>query len=209
MVLGSRAFVESFDEPKDQSHPDNKDDKWFACWHELIVMSKKVSQIIAWIWRYENDDENPLEREDARILRDFFIKASQKDEHGKEMKDKDNNPIPLQFNDLLFASQQQDNLVKNKHLKEAYRVIRYYFPGYLPLLDSTFTTYISAQVIYNDFEGTISDFDRQNNKVIMHFPYPPRPVSVTDKELEDWYNQKKPDQKPFGPPNPFIPCSTS
>ncbi|BAZ50700.1 hypothetical protein NIES4103_33170 [Nostoc sp. NIES-4103] len=182
-MVGNRNFVLTCSEIKEEEI------KKIIPVKELLEMSKKLSQVIAYIWLNQGS-------EIAEELSKYFT-----DPHNKVYY-------------LLFAHEHGE-----QEYKEAHKLLLRAFgdrEGFLPIFDPSYRKYWDTKVIYNAFEGLISDIQRDTGKLICHIPYPPRPIisnSESDRtaplamrELEEWIDSPS-DEKPYCSPNPYIPTT--
>jgi hypothetical protein len=151
---------------------------------DLLEMSKKLSQVIAFIWL---DKSNPT----AGKLHQYFT---------------DNK-----VNDLLFADTPGD---------PAFDLLSEVFSckeNFLPIFKRSDIIYWDTKVIYNSFEGFVSDIDRNKGIIVFNIPYPPRPIITDDRssdttaplsmeELAEWIEEPF-NQAPYASPNPYIPTT--
>jgi hypothetical protein len=168
-----------------QLHSDNSEDKDIIVVNELLRMSKKLSQVIAYIWLHKNSQI-------AVALSKYFT-----DPHKK-------------VDDLLFAQEGE----------EAYWLLLAAFgdqKDFLPIFKPSYKKYWGTKVIYDAFEGYISDIQRdKGNYLICHIPYPPRPIISDDesdktaplsqKDLQEWILSPS-NESPYCSPNPYIPTT--
>lgn len=193
-MFGSRRFVVSTNKQLVKKKKGNQSEVPFDGYvKRLMEQSKKISQVIAYIWLNENDPT-------AAAL-DQYFKA------------------PAKLDDLLFA---QPGSKEYDLLKPVFRGKE----NALPIFDLSERPYYTLKVIFDQFEGSISDASLESEEVLtMWIPYPPRPQIVDDShlpqgqlataaplktsELQDWINQPS-DQPPYYyETNPYIPTTCS
>lgn len=62
-------------------------------------------------------------------------------------------------------------------------------------------------VDWDTFYGSLVEVSTGDNIWLSNIPYPPRPMEVTDEQLEEWVNNDDPDV--LYPPHPYIPLTCS
>ncbi|MBD2629265.1 hypothetical protein [Trichormus variabilis] len=163
---------------------------------ELLQMSKKLSQVIAYIWLNQNSE---IAKELSKYFTDTHID--------------DDNHDKIYY--LLFAHESGE-----REYQKAYELLSEAFgdrEGFLPIFNPSYREYWGTKVIYNAFEGCILDVDRNDKQTLVcHIPYPPRPIisdSECDKttpltrgELAAWIKQPF-NIPPYCSPNPYIPTT--
>ncbi len=169
--------------------------------HRLFRQAKQVSQIIAYIWRWADADDNP-KQEIANKLKEYF--ASPTD---------DLNPHGGKLKKLLKAdpqnSDEEANLLRAVFFEDSsFDNTCLIFPIFS---DYECDSY-SFQINVNSFNGQLSDPTPNDPGIIAYsIPYPPRPsigeATVTEYELEDWIKNR--DKKKTFPDNPYIPTTSS
>ncbi|NEP38638.1 MAG: hypothetical protein F6K25_28735 [Okeania sp. SIO2G4] len=192
----------------------------------MYQQAKEISQIIAYIWRWSDDDQEldePFEidgnkytkkQDIARKLNDYFMHPTD-----FSQKSTDNN-----LNDnlkKLFRASPGDGSKEGNFLKAVFgaNIVeengQYIFPifndfergesnnglfGYLFIIDT------------NVFQGKIEDPEIHGSyHMKLTIPYPPRPqlgeVLLKDTDLDDWISNREKGE--FIASNPFIPASCS
>ncbi|NER99135.1 MAG: hypothetical protein F6J86_35820 [Symploca sp. SIO1B1] len=173
----------------------------------LYQQGKQISQIIAYIWRWadENDYAYEAQKIVANKLKSYFVGLEQNAPIGNSIK-------------LLFGANPDDpSSTEGQLLRAVFYVNNAKPEGYIfPMFDE-FELSISDpghgylfEVTPNDFSGALMD-PQANAPEFMKFiiPYPPRPVlgnATLDKEtLEEWI--KNIDSNEFFAANPYIPTT--
>ncbi|WP_449418798.1 hypothetical protein [Phormidium nigroviride] len=154
----------------------------------LLVQSKKLSQIIAYIW---------LNKTHAKILDDYF----------KETGDK-------KLVTLLTAH----NKSAPPELLEALKDVFHDQPSNaLPIFSEEEAQHYSFRVDVNKFQGAITDpYPGDDGILTLWIPYPPLPkisekanAPINPNELEGWLSQPS-NQPPYiYVDNPYIPTTSS
>ncbi|BAY66518.1 hypothetical protein NIES22_66570 [Calothrix brevissima NIES-22] len=169
---------------------------------EVLKQGKKISHLISHIW-LEQD------KEAAQELDGYFKRANT--EKGKEdfkkllMATKETEPDKYNLLDKIFK--------ENTHL-------------YLPIFHPDDAKFFEFRVVFDKFEGNISDI-QPNGKITITIPYPPRPEIFDDidevnnttvevkqftvikqSELREWLKPDL-DKDYIFEANPYIPVTSS
>ena len=176
----------------------------------IYQQGKQVSQIIAYIWRWA-DDENPKnkqEQEVANELTKYFESPTE------------NNQDPGgRLKKLLGAhpddSSKEGNLLHRVFFeKPSIDNEGYIFPIFskFELGEDGSGLGYSINVDITSYQGSLSDTSINHPYIFVHtIPYPARPqlskATVTLDELEDWVEDRT--QGKYYADNPYIPTTTS
>ncbi|MDJ0533205.1 MAG: hypothetical protein QNJ70_12040 [Xenococcaceae cyanobacterium MO_207.B15] len=161
---------------------------------KVLAQTKKISQIIAYIWLNDNETSSDLE---------YYFKR------------------PKLLGKLLLA---QPDDPQYKLLQEVFKK----HPDSLPIFDQSEKGFYTFKVIFNQFEGYLSDPDigEEAALITMNIPYPPRPQIYDDlscdpppplanndplkaSELKNWLEQNPNEPPFFDEDNPYIPSTCS
>ena len=66
---------------------------------------------------------------------------------------------------------------------------------------------VNVNVDWDTFFGTLAEITGPGQPLEYNLPYPPRPMEVTDAQLNEWVNNSDPST--IYPPYPYIPLSAS
>jgi hypothetical protein len=159
----------------------------------LLVKAKKISQIIAYIWSFEDE-----------------LICTELDKYFKIPDDKN-----YHIKDLLGAQLGEPQYV---FLKKVFKD----FPNALPIFNKEEVDSYNFRVTYNGFEGFLSDpVPGDKAAITLVIPYPPRPriydgtstdpiaqgAPLKKTELTAWL-KSNPDEAPYYfPTNPYIPTT--
>ena len=163
---------------------------------DLLIKAKKISQIITYIWAFQDE-----------------VTCMQLTKYFENPNDKEH---PL--SELLFA--QPNDFPYIYLLQKVFDLEK--FPTALPIFKKDEKSYYNFQVVYSGFEGYIGDPARGEDAIItMVIPFPPRPriydgqskdliakgAPLKISDLEDWL-QSCPNEAPFYyQKNPYIPTT--
>jgi len=163
----------------------------------LFCQGKMISQIIAYIWRY--GEENTSEGNIARTLSGYFKNPGEDGANIKKLWQAIPNPNGDLEDQLLYAvfPMEPDNYPNG-----------YFFP----IFNIRERTYYSFITDVNNFQGVIEDANVNTPELMrLTTPFPPRPqlgeLTVTETELEQWINNREP--RDVIAKNPYIPTCTS
>jgi flavodoxin len=176
----------------------------------ICQQGRQVSQIIAYIWRWVDDErpENKHKQEVANELQKYFKKPTE------------NNQEPGgRLKKLLGAhpedSSHEGNLLYDVFF-ENYSIDNegYIFPIFNKLElgeDGSGLGYF-LNIDINSYHGSLSDTSINHPYKFIHtIPYPARPqlskATVTPDELEDWIKNRIPNK--YYADNPYIPTTSS
>ena len=182
----------------------------------LYQQGKQISQIIAYIWRWADNDEETPQKKIAKKLKIYFTNPTEDNEKpGGKLKEllKADPRKPeenlVEEDRLLKAVFFEDNCSKNQNSKD-----NLLFPMFDEFeLGDKFPDFgYLFQVNLNSFQGTIDD-PTKNAPELMKFniPYPPCPkfgeATVTSDELDKWIKNREANK--FFADNPYIPTTCS
>ena len=212
------------------NHKLEKDSAFFFL-TRLYKQAKQVSQIIAFIWRWIDFDENnnqdirgltqqevdnrKRKRDAAEKLNSYFAHpTAQVQLIGKKL-------------ERLFAADPRldDSELRDSEYKEEAELLREVFAKYkedknlmFPIFDEVERGLKIPGIGYilnvdiNSYQGHCLDVDKNHPHLYIHsIPYPPRPqlgkATVTRRELEEWIENTEEHQ--FFADNPYIPTTSS
>ena len=206
--------------------PDN--DPFIDYTLHIFQQSKQLSQIIAFIWRWidEDNEDKSLDNEEIKLKKAAALtlkKAFDRPYDNTQMDPSDS----LLWN-LLLSVPRKDG---NEQEKALYSVFPKYDPntydpvtrrvkyGYIfPIFRLMDMRHYTVKVDVNSFHGILEDptTNNKNAKFGWVIPYPPRPqigeATVTKKDLKDWAEWVEGDEvKPrkYFSDNPYIPTTCS
>ncbi|NES17500.1 MAG: hypothetical protein F6K41_00590 [Symploca sp. SIO3E6] len=163
----------------------------------LFRQGKMISQIIAYIWRY--GDEQTPEGDAARALSRYFENPGDNGKNIKRLWKASPDPNGNREDKLLYAvfPMEPDNYPDD-----------YFFP----IFNRSERTYYSFITDVNNFQGVIEDANLNTPELMrLITPFPPRPqlgeLTVTATELEEWIDDREPSK--VIAENPYIPTCTS
>ena len=179
----------------------------------LYQQAKQLSQIIAYIWYWDNQEEKEKvkeEKDTAKKLQKYFLKPNGGDKKGnaKNLKkllganprDKNGDTKEAKLLKKVFG-----HLIDNK---------KYIFPMFNKEELAEELNYIGYlfEINVNSFNGMIADADRNNpNFLKFVIPYPPCPplgeATLSFSTLKDWMENS--DEDKYFPDNPYIPTTCS
>lgn len=184
-----------------------------ACYlRRVYQQAKQVSQIIAYIWRWIDDDKSP-KQESAKKLKEYFVQPTPLEDAG--MRNGQN------LEKLLGADILKDSPIQSDEVK----LLREVFPDYQSnknFISPIFDDFelgnevpglgYELSVDINSYQGNLSDTDINHPYLFIHsIPYPPRPelseATVTRNELEVWIENRVPDK--YYADNPYIPTTST
>lgn len=185
----------------------------------ILTQSKQISQIIAYIWRWIDEDFNQFSEQvdTAKSLKHYFVNPSETngDIPGGNLK-KLFRADPKQW----LSSSDRENLPDKKEAKLLVnvfgeeRIQNGIFPLFneVELGNSNSPASYFFEVNFTSFQGSLADPDK-NTPALLKFtiPYPPSPKfgesTVTQEELEDWINNTN--DREIIAKNPYIPTTSS
>ncbi len=169
----------------------------------LYKQSKQISQIIAYIWRW-SDDNSQGQQKSANDLASYFTHSSLEGVPGANLK-------------KLFSVKPKEN--GNQEEKLLYAVFGNKIKDLIfPIFNDFERGEINKKLGYlfgvdiNSFHGEILDPTSNQPQLFSFFiPYPPRPAlgkaTVTNQELEEWVENRKKEE--FFAENIYIPTTCS
>ncbi len=184
----------------------------------LCKQGKQISQIIAYIWLWADEDVNkfPEQVNTAIKLKHYFDKPIEKEgdqsviENLKKLLSAD----PKKW--LNSSAQDKEHLPDKEEAKLLINVFGEKriidVDGQFPILSEEETEHYIVTINVNSFHGTIADPDVNTNKLLtFQIPYPPAPkignTTVTKKDLQDWVDNTKKEE--FFSDSPYIPTTCS
>ncbi|MCA2667273.1 MAG: hypothetical protein ACOVOV_10295 [Dolichospermum sp.] len=185
----------------------------------LYQQSKQVSQIIAYIWRWadENNEKYAEQKRVANLLRTYFEHPTS-DQGLKEGKNADHLK-------KLFGANPNQPLETVDESDPAYLLKQVFFPQGNPPDEYIFPIFDKCElgeknpslgylfeVTYSSFIGQILDADNNAPELFkMIIPYPPEPswgnATLNADDLSDWISNRKPGK--YFADNPYIPTTCS
>ena len=192
--------------------PDGGNSEHVAYIRRLYQQAKQVSQIIAYIWRWADEDEEKYaeQKHYANQLKTYFSHPSRspKDVGGELKKLFRANPNNLQ------DKSEEAKLLHAVFFAEGIDNQDYIFPIFnsLELGESDPRLGYLFEISVNAFTGSIEDADINSPELLkMTIPYPPRPAfgnaNLHKDTLEDWILNR--DQNQYFAESHYIPTSCS
>lgn len=201
----SRVFLENYN---NCSSNEKGSEKQLESIHfpRLFQQGKQISQIISYIWRWsEPEEDEATAGAIAKELGTYFKDPSKLHELFSAIPQK-NGEGPAKYLYEVFCPENEvdppDDTRKNWPAKD------YFFP----IFDKTEREHYEFTVDTNKFQGTIEDANLNHpKKMILLTPYPPRPqlgpATITKKELDQWIKDTQKDKVISD--NLYIPTCTS
>jgi hypothetical protein len=166
-------------------------------------IAKQLSQIIAFIWRWA-DEEQFIEKKEAALGLHALFSYPYSEITGTDSK----------LKSLFAAEPKQDGTPEQKWLFEVFGSYNQSLKdeGYhFPIFDESEFEGYALEINLNSFTGNIKDPTLNENKQQFTFsiPYPPRPqlgvATVTEEILDAWIDNRTSDQ--YFSRNPYIPTT--
>ncbi|MBO3459798.1 hypothetical protein G7B40_011055 [Aetokthonos hydrillicola Thurmond2011] len=174
----------------------------------LCMQAKQISQIIAYIWRWAEEDVNEFSEQvdAAKRLKRYFDNPN---EPGKDKK-------PERLKKLL-STDPRKFLDGKSDLEEGELLVKVFGEDRIrtdnfPIFTQEEASIYLFTVNVNAFQGSLADPDVNGRRLIkFQIPYPPSPklgeATVTKQELEEWISNTENDV--FFADSPYIPTTCS
>lgn len=189
---------------------------------DLAILRKSVkqwSQLVSWSWHEnifafaKNEDEHKHSQEGE--LKSFFIETVKKQgqhagaytSYGSIESKKEAKTLGKDYKNLLLGRNDQIDKLKDKGIKVTLSEVleKLTKEKYVITEEPEMAEKFTFQVAIDTYIGSIEE--TAEGEYIAYMAYPPRPATVSDKQLEEWVSPNT--GKGYLPPSPYIPIAGS
>ncbi len=182
----------------------------------LYQQAKQVSQIIAYIWRWadENDEDYAYQKHIANELMEYFNKPTIETEEKIEVGGNLKKLFRADPRDIEKDQSPEAKLLRAVFYVEGICNEDYIFPIFdkFELGEDNPKLGYLFQINSESFHGTLEDVERNLPEIFKFIiPYPPRPIfgnaTLDKRTLSEWIENRTKDQ--YFAENPYIPTTCS